>query len=57
MANKISTKEMIEMFKSGYSMQDIAYMAGITRQAVALRLRRKGISAQKKETTTPTNRH
>ena len=57
MANKISTKEMIEMFKSGYSMQDIADMAGITRQAVALRLRRKGISAKRKETTTPTTRH
>lgn len=57
MANKISTKEMIEMFKSGYSMQDIADMAGITRQAVALRLRRKGISAKKKELTTPTTRH
>lgn len=57
MANKISTKEMIEMFKSGYSMQDIADMAGITRQAVALRLRRKGISAKKKEPTTPTARH
>lgn len=57
MANKITTKEMIEMFKSGYSMQDIADMAGITRQAVALRLRRKGISAKKKELTTPTTRH
>ena len=57
MANKISTKEMIEMFKSGYSMQDIADMAGITRQAVALRLRRKSISAKKKEPTTPTTRH
>ena len=57
MANKISTKEMIEMFKSGYSMQDIADMAGITRQAVALRLRRKGISAKKKEPTKPTTRH
>ena len=57
MANKITTKEMIEMFKSGYSMQDIADMAGITRQAVALRLRRKGISAKRKETTTPTTRH
>lgn len=57
MANKISTKEMIEMFKSGYSMQDIADMAGITRQAVALRLRRKGISAKKKEPATPTTRH
>ena len=57
MANKITTKEMIEMFKSGYSMQDIADMAGITRQAVALRLRRKGISAKKKEPTTPTTRH
>ena len=40
-----------------YSMQDIADMAGITRQAVALRLRRKGISAKKKEPTTPTTRH
>lgn len=57
MANKISTKEMIEMFRNGYSMQDIADMAGITRQAVALRLRRKGISAKRKETTTPTTRH
>lgn len=57
MANKISTKEMIEMFKSGYSMQDIADMAGITRQAVALRLRRKGISAKRKEPTTPITRH
>ena len=57
MANKISTKEMIEMFRNGYSMQDIADMAGITRQAVALRLRRKGISAKKKEPTTPTTRH
>ena len=57
MANKISTKEMIEMFKSGYSMQDIADMAGITRQAVALRLRRKGISAKRKEPATPTTRH
>ena len=57
MANKITTKEMIEMFRNGYSMQDIADMAGITRQAVALRLRRKGISAKKKEPTTPTTRH
>lgn len=57
MANKITTKEMIEMFRNGYSMQDIADMAGITRQAVALRLRRKGISAKRKETTTPTTRH
>ena len=57
MANKITTKEMIEMFKSGYSMQDIADMAGITRQAVALRLRRKGISAKRKEPTTPPTRH
>ena len=57
MANKISTKEMIEMFRNGYSMQDIADMAGITRQAVALRLRRKGISAKKNEPTTPTTRH
>ena len=57
MANKITTKEMIEMFRNGYSMQDIADMAGITRQAVALRLRRKGISAKRKETTTPTARH
>ena len=57
MANKISTKEMIEMFRNGYSMQDIADMAGITRQAVALRLRRKGISAKKKEPTTPKTRH
>lgn len=57
MANKISTKEMIEMFKSGYSMQDIADMAGITRQAVALRLRRKGISAKRKEPATSTTRH
>ena len=48
MANKITTKEMIEMFRNGYSMQDIADMAGITRQAVALRSRRKGISAKKK---------
>ena len=57
MANKISTKEMIEMFRNGYSMQDIADMAGITRQAVALRLRRKGISAKRKEPATPTTRH
>lgn len=57
MANKISTKEMIEMFRGGYSMQDIADMAGITRQAVALRLRRKGISAKRKEPATPTTRH
>ena len=57
MANKITTKEMIEMFRNGYSMQDIADMAGITRQAVALRLRRKGISAKKKEPTTPATRH
>ena len=57
MANKITTKEMIEMFRNGYSMQDIADMAGITRQAVALRLRRKGISAKKKEPATPTTRH
>ena len=57
MANKIATKEMIEMFRNGYSMQDIADMAGITRQAVALRLRRKGISAKKKEPTMPTTRH
>lgn len=57
MANKISTKEMIEMFANGYSMQDIADMAGITRQAVALRLRRKGISAKKKSPTAPTTRH
>lgn len=57
MANKISTKEMIEMFRDGYSMQDIADMAGITRQAVALRLRRKGISAKRKEPTMPTTRH
>ena len=57
MANKITTKEMIEMFRNGYSMQDIADMAGITRQAVALRLRRKGISAKKKEPTTTTTRH
>ena len=57
MANKITTKEMIEMFRNGYSMQDIADMAGITRQAVALRLRRKGISAKRKEPATPTTRH
>lgn len=57
MANKITTKEMIEMFANGYSMQDIADMAGITRQAVALRLRRKGISAKKKNPTAPTTRH
>ena len=57
MANKISTKEMIEMFRNGYSMQDIADMAGITRQAVALRLRRKGISAKRKKPATPTTRH
>ena len=57
MANKITTKEMIEMFRNGYSMQDIADMAGITRQAVALRLRRKGISSKKKEPATPTTRH
>lgn len=57
MANKITTKEMIEMFANGYSMQDIADMAGITRQAVALRLRRKGISAKKKSPTAPTTRH
>lgn len=49
MANKISTQEMIEMHKAGYSMQDIADMAGITRQAVALRLRRKGVSAKHRE--------
>lgn len=49
MANKISTQEMIEMHSNGYSMQDIADMAGITRQAVALRLRRKGITAKHKE--------
>ena len=57
MANKITTKEMIEMFRNGYSMQDIADMAGITRQSVALRLRRKGISAKRKEPATPTTRH
>ena len=57
MANKITTKEMIEMFRNGYSMQDIADMAGITRQAVALRLRRKGISDKRKEPATPTTRH
>lgn len=52
MANKISTQEMIEMHKNGYSMQDIADMAGITRQAVALRLRRKGVSAKHREPNT-----
>lgn len=57
MANKISTQEMIEMHKAGYSMQDIADMAGVTRQAVALRLRRKGVSAKQKEPVTPNTRH
>lgn len=57
MANKISTQEMIEMHKAGYSMQDIADMAGITRQAVALRLRRKGVSAKHREPNSNTRHY